>query len=463
MDQRNTAYSGQRPTSPARTRAAEPLALTRRAAMFAPLGLLAGCSWFQGWFGSNKKPLPGRREEVMAAEHGLEAPKVRPAISLPMATANADWPQPGGNPAHDGGVLRTAAALNEAWHVSIGAGGGYRRKITAQPIVWNGRIYTMDSNAVISAFDLRNGTQRWRVATKAKHDRSSNVGGGIAIDGGMLVATTGRGDVVALDAATGAPRWRTELEFPARSSPTIADGRVFLTTLDQKLLALSAQDGKQQWSHAATKAETLVLGEPAPAYASGVVVAGFGSGDLLALRADTGAIAWTDSISAAGGRGSMADISAITGMPVIEGGRVFALGQGGLMVSFDLPTGRRLWEREVGGAETPWAAGDWLFIVSLESRAAALDTRDGSVAWVSDLPRWKNVKEQRNPITWFGPVLAGDRLVFAGTDKSAVAVSPYDGKILGSRKLKENASLAPVVASGMLFIVTADGSLVAFR
>lgn len=443
---------------------APPAGLARRAALLLPLGALAGCSLFEGWFGSNKKPLPGKREEVMAGEHGLEAPKgPRPAIVLPPAVADADWPQPGGNPAHTMGNLRSGPTLNEAWRVPIGAGGGFRRKITAQPIVFGGRVYAMDSNAVVSAYDLRNGTRVWRVATKAKNDRSSNVGGGIAIDGGLLTATTGRGDVVALDAATGAPRWRAELGVPARSSPTIAEGRIFLTTIEQQILAFSAQDGKKLWSHQATAAQTLVLGEPAPAYANGLVLAGFGSGDLLALRADTGGLAWTDSITAAGGRGSLADISAIAAMPVIAGDRVFAIGEGGLMVAIDLHTGRRLWEREVSGSEMPWLAGDWAFIVSLDSRAAALDARDGAVAWVSDLPRYRNAKEQRDPITWFGPVLAGERLVFAGTDKSAVAMSPYDGKILGSRKLPENASLAPIVAAGTLFIVTTDGSLLAFR
>lgn len=452
--------AGHGPAAPLRAQRA---ALTRRAAVLAPIGALAGCSWFDDWFGSTKQPLPGRREDVMVGEHRLEPPKTRPAIVLPPAVANPDWPQPGGDPAHVVGHPQTGAVLNEAWRTKIGEGGGFRRKITAQPVVFGGRVYTMDSNAVVSAFDLRRGARQWRVETKAKRDRSSNVGGGIAIDGGLLVATTGRGDVVALDAATGAPRWRYQLGVPARSSPTIADGRVFLTTIEQQILALSAQDGKKDWSHQATAAQTLVLGEPAPAYSDGVVVAGFGSGDLLALRAETGAVAWTDSIAAVGGRGSMADISAITGMPVIEGNRVFAIGEGGLMVAIDLPTGRRLWEREVAGSETPWAAGDWLFIVTMDSRAAVLDARDGAVGWVSDLPRYKNPKEQRDPITWFGPALAGDRLVFAGTNKSAIAVSPYDGKILGERKLPENAALAPIVAAGTLFIVTADGSLLALR
>jgi outer membrane protein assembly factor BamB len=207
----------------------------------------------------------------------------------------------------------------------------------------------------------------------------------------------------------------------------------------------------------------MILGEPAPAFASGLVVAGFGSGDLLALRADSGGLAWSDSIAATGGRGSMADISAISAMPVIAGERVFAIGQGGLMVALDLHTGRRLWEREVAGSQTPWVAGDWMFIVTLDQRAAALDTRDGVAAWVSNLPRYQNAKKQRDPIAWFGPVMAGDRLVFGGTNERAIAVDASSGRILGERKLPAAAAVAPVLAGGTLYLVTSDGSLLAYR
>jgi len=440
------------------------LALGRRAALALPLGALAGCGMFEGWFGTKKTPLPGKREDVMPSQQGLEPPKgPRPTVVLPPAVANPDWPQPGGNPAHLMGRLETGAVLNQAWRAKIGEGGGFRRKITAQPVVSAGRVYAMDSDAVVSAFDVRTGARQWRFVTKAKHDRSSNVGGGIAVDGATLYASTGRGDVVALDAVSGALRWRQQLGAPSRSSPTVAEDRIYVITIEQQILALAREDGKQLWSHQATAAQTAVLGQPAPAYANGLVVAGFGSGDLLALRADSGGIAWTDSITAVGGRGSMADISAISAMPVIDGERVFAIGQGGLLVAIDLHTGRRLWEREVAGSQTPWVAGDWMFIVTLEERAAALDARDGAVAWVSDLPRYKNMKKQSDPIAWFGPALAGDRLVFGGTDAHAIAVDAINGRILGEQKLPEAASVAPIVAGRTLYMVTSDGSLIAYR
>ena len=66
------------------------------------------------------------------------------------------------------------------------------------------------------------------------------------------------------------------------------------------------------------------------------------------------------------------------------------------MVADDLPTGRRLWERAGCPARTVrWAAGPWLFIVSLEQQIAAISRDDGRVAWVTQLPQWENPEKQQ--------------------------------------------------------------------
>jgi outer membrane protein assembly factor BamB len=181
------------------------------------------------------------------------------------------------------------------------------------------------------------------------------------------------------------------------------------------------------------------------------------------MRADSGTVVWTDTLSAAVRSGSLADFSAIRGLPVVADGRVYAISMGGLMVAVDLPTGRRLWEREVSGEDSLWAAGSWLFIVSLDQRIAAVSRDDGRVAWATDLPRWDDPEKQKDPITWFGPLLAGDRLIVAGTNKQALAVSPYSGELLGQQKLSGAASLGPVVVDGTVFVVTDDGRLLALR
>jgi outer membrane protein assembly factor BamB len=238
---------------------------------------------------------------------------------------------------------------------------------------------------------------------------------------------------------------------------------VFVPTLDDQMIAFAADDGHKLWSYQATNAATAVLGLPSPAYADGIVVGGFGSGDLVALRADSGTVTWTDSLASAAGRNSIADLSTVRGLPVIVNGQVYASSLGGLTLALDLRSGRRLWEREIASYESLCIAGDWIFLLTNDQVAVALARADGRIAWTTQLPPWENMEKSRDAVVWHGPVLAGDRLLFAGTNKQAAAVSPYTGKILGTRDLPDIAAISPVVAGGTAFIVTDDGSLVALR
>ncbi len=436
--------------------------MKRRAALLLPLAA-AACSSLDSLFSDSKEPLPGKREPVGAARRGLEAdPTDQRPVTVPPQVDLPEWPQAGGNVTHSVGHVQVSG-LAPGWRSSIGDGGGYRSKITAQPVVAGGRVFTMDSDALVSAFDLTTGSRIWRTRTQDDKDRSTNVGGGIAVVDGVVYVTTGRADALALDAGTGAIRWRMPLGSPARSAPTVADGRIHVTTIDNKLLALNATTGERLWAYQASANATTVLGQAAPAVSEGLVVTGFGSGDLVAVRADSGALAWSDSLASSRGRNSLVDLSAISGLPVVDRGRVFAVGVGGLLVSLDLRSGRRLWEREVGGSETPWLAGDWLFVQTIDQSLAAIGRDDGRVRWITDLPRYDNPEKRRDRLFWTGPVLAGGRLVLAGSNETALSVDPATGGILGQQALRGPAAVAPIAAAGTLFIVTDDGTIQAFR
>ena len=437
--------------------------LARRSVLLAPLAL-AGCGLFEDWFGSRKTPLPGKREPVLAERRGLVVDQGAPKVVLPPAVRNAAWPQAGGNPAHLMGHLAASDNLHEAWKVDIGEGGGYRRVLTAQPVVLNGMVFTMDSDAMVSAFRLTDGRRLWRADSKPKDADSTNVGGGLGADGTTLYASNGLSQLVAFDTASGKEKWRRDIGVPARSAPTIADGRVFLVTITDQLLSFAATDGRPLWNFQASEPVTSMLGQPAPAYHRGLVIVGFGSGELAALRADGGTASWTDGLGASQSRVTVPDLLSIRGAPVVVNGLVYAISMGGLLVCNDVPTGRRVWERQVAGEDTPFAAGDWLFVISATQEAAALSTADGRVSWVTQLPRWEDPESRKNTLTWYGPLLVSDRLIVTGTGQDALSISPYTGEILGHLELSEApAPFSPIVADGTVLIVTNNARLIALR
>ncbi len=427
------------------------------------LPVLGGCSLFDDWFGTDKVPLPGTRVAVLSANTDLKATPGAPRITLPAPAAVADWPQAGGSPTHDMEHPALRDNADRAWSSSIGTGGGYRRKITSQPVVAGGRVFTLDSDAVVASFDAASGGTLWSTATKGDDDRSTNIGGGVAFDNGTVYVATGRADVLALAEADGKVKWRARLPVPARSAPTVAGGLLFIPLLDNQLVAVSVVDGSKAWSYQARSAEPVVLGLPAPAFADGLLVAGFGSGELVALNPQGGALVWTDSLAAGRGRNSLADISTILGRTAIKAGRAFAVSMGQQLAALDLRSGRRLWERDIAASESPWIAGDWMFVATTGGQVTAISLVDGQVAWVTQLDIFENPEKKKNPIRWFGPVLAGDRLVVAGSNGKALSLSPYSGQVLGSQDLAGPASVTPIVAGGTLYIVTDNGALTAYR
>ena len=437
--------------------------VTRRAALLAGLAALPGCSMYDSIFGTDKKSLPGDRRTVLAGGRALADATAARNVTVPPPVDVAEWPQPGGTPAHEGGHLALPGGYGRGWTASIGESTGYRRRITAQPVVAGGRAFTMDADGAVAAFDAAGGRSLWRTTTEPKDDRSTNIGGGVTTAGDTVYASTGRAEVVALDAASGAIRWRAPIGVPARSAPTVAADRLYVGTLDNQVIGLSASDGKKLWSYQSPGTETMVLGMPAPAFVDGIVIAGFGSGELVALRASSGTVVWSDSLAATRGRTSISDLSAIRGMPVVKDGRVYAASLGGQLLANDLRSGRRLWELEVASGETPWVAGDWVFVVGADARVAAINRVDGTVAWITQLERYETPAKQKDPIGWCGPILAGGRLFIGNSTGNAVLLDPSNGAIAGTMSLPGALSLAPIVAGGTMFMVTDNATLLALR
>jgi outer membrane protein assembly factor BamB len=350
----------------------------------------------------------------------------------------------------------------EAWRGSVGTGSGYRRRLTAPPLVAGGSVYAMDAYGLVTAFDAANGRRRWQTDTRPRRDRDGALGGGIAFDGGRLYAVTGLAEAMAIDPADGSIGWRVPLPAPARGAPTVVGGRVFVPTIEDQLLALSVEDGRRLWTYRAQPTTTQVLGMPAPAVDGEFVVAGFGSGELAAVRAADGRAAWSETLSSARG-GGLADIASIAAMPVIDRGRVFATGLGGLTVALDLRSGRRLWEREVGAVETPWSAGDALFLVANNGNLACLGREDGRVRWITPLGRFEDERRRRRPIFWGPPVLAGGRLLVPGSHGRMAEANPLDGELMGTVRLRKGAVLQPAVVGGVLYLLNEDAEVVAMR
>jgi outer membrane protein assembly factor BamB len=437
---------------------------TRIAMLIVAAGFASGCSLL------NKKgpktPVVGERIAVLTSELdvAIDPETAARPLGLPGPVVNEAWNQPGGNASKSMGHIALGSALGEAFSVSIGEGTSTKARLGSPPVVAGGRVFTIDTTSTVRAFDAQTGAAVWATQFGTERGNSASLyGGGVAVEGGRVFATNGLGFVAALDATNGGIVWSVRPGGPLRGAPSVADGTLYVTSQDNQIYSLKMADGTTNWSNAASLEIAGVFGSAAPAIGQGTIVAGFSSGELNAYRYENGRLVWQDALSRTSMSTGVASLSDIDADPVIDGGQVFAVGQGGRMVALELNSGQRLWELNISGIATPWVVGEWVYVVTSDAKLIALARSNGKVRWINQLPGYQKEKSKRGQISYVGPVLAGGRLIVAGSNGVLVNVDPDNGSFQSQTGVGAGVSLAPVVANSTLYILDDKGQLHAYR
>ena len=413
----------------------------------------------------DKRRLPGKRISILTQQHSIEPDAIARGhkIILPAPKYNQNWGQAGGNAHHVMHHLRLEGELQEEWSTNIGEGASGGERLMAQPIIAQNRLFAMDAETTVSAYNLSNGENIWTTELTPKDEEDGHINGGLAFHGGKIFASTGFGQVIALSAKTGKILWRRDVGAPFRTAPTARGDRVFVTSITNKLYTLNSNNGAILWTHSGIEESTNLLGGGSPAVDSGVVVVPYSSGELLALKVQNGQELWNDSLAGARRSLGTATISSIRGRPIIDRNIVFAISNNGQLTAINLRNGRRIWERNIGSIESPWIAGDYLFLISNNTDLIALGRINGQIYWVTSLPGWRDQKRRKGKITWTGPVLGSNRLIVAGSNGEAFSISPYTGKILGKQKMPDSVTISPIIAQDKLIFLTDDAELVSYK
>jgi len=440
-----------------------------RTGLFGALTLgLSACAGglFGGGDDDNTTPTVGERIPILSRiETGAQ---VDPALAsvqvvLPPAQTNASFAQAGGTASKSYGHLALGQQPAKAWTAQI-AGSSNRARLGAAPVVGGGRLYAVDVDGTVYAFDAQTGARIWtRNAALENNLRNSAFGGGVSFDSGKLYGTNGAGEVIAMDAATGNELWKVTPSGPLRGSPTVAFGSVYVMTQDNQIFALDANDGSLQWQESASSTQAGVFGVAAPAVGQGTVIAGYSSGELVAYRYENGRSLWADALARTSISTQVGTLTDIDADPIIDNGRVYALGQGGRMAAYELVTGQRIWELNLAGISTPAIAGEWIFTLTDDARLLAIARSTGKVRWLTQLAEYRNVEKKKDPIFWTGPVLAGNSLWLVNSRGELWRVSTGEGSAQLYQELGEPVSLPPVVANETLYILDDSGRIHAFR
>lgn len=451
--------------------------LARLAGLIALASLLGGCAESLpslpkiselNPFKEKQTPLPGKRVAIMPGQEKLpgELASADRPIVLPQESANDTWSQPGGTAENAPGHLALAAALKQAWSGDAGTGSSKAGRVTASPIVYAGRVYTLDAAGHVTAFSASSGSVAWRASIIPDREKGGGslfslgagtpgggFGGGLAVDSGRLYAASGFGNVVALDPANGKKMWERNLGLPVRAAPTAVGDRVFVITMEGRFICLSGIDGAEVWAVRGLPQQASLLMNVSPAVSGDTVVVPYPSGDLVALKVSDGSAKWSENLSRSRSTTQLTSLSDAA-RPVIDGGVVYAVSHAGRMVATQLASGERLWSLNVSSTQAPWVAGDSVFVVDTSGQLIAVAKQSGQIQWSTQLPASN---------TWSGPVLAGGKLWLASAKGALVGVDALTGRIASQQDLGDPVYIPPVVAERRLYALTDKARLIALN
>jgi outer membrane protein assembly factor BamB len=267
---------------------------------------------------------------------------------------------------------------------------------TAVVVYAQGRLGAQSS---LVALDLGTHQPVWRFP--AQGDLSQPLRGAPAIDGGVVYAGGHDGFVYAIDLNDGHLRWKFRAGGEVAAAIAVEGGKVFAVGQDLKagsttLFAIDAVTGKQAWS---TGTRGLVPVVTSPTVADGVLYVGGGNGTLRAYAADAGRVMWSTSL-----RGVFLAVPSLAR----TGDALYVMAATGAVYRIDPATGDRVWDyqfRPTSIRGAPVVLGDFIVLGLDDGTLAAIDVRTGDLAWTTNL-------EHRT----FGPLAPAGDVLIASTD-----------------------------------------------
>jgi outer membrane protein assembly factor BamB len=391
------------------------------------LVLVTGCTTVKGWFGDEKSKA------------------IAPAPLTDIAS-----PLP----------------LKPIWTVNLGDNQA-KLGLRQRPAIEGDRLFVANDSGRVLAIDANSGATIWdsEVVKTGKEGsklyfwkrRAIEAGltGGPGVGAGLVVVGGRNGEVVALDADTGAERWKTTVTSEVIASPLVHAGLVVVRSGDGRTFGLDAADGSRKWVFDRGLPNLSVRGNGSPVAGGELVYLGYDDGSVIALRAADGLRAWEQLIGEPEGRNDLERLADVDGELQLGLSELYATSFGGQTMAISTENSRPLWTRDVGSYGGLALTADKVLVADPAGTVWALDRSSGTAMWKQDAlaRRWLTT-----------PAVQGNYAVVGDIEGYLHWIRLDDGQIVG-RDRADRASILgtpQVSATGLLFALTSDGKLAAY-
>ena len=350
--------------------------------------------------------------------------------------------------------------VQRIWSSGIGDGSG-KSGARMVPAVAAGRVYAAGVDGRISALEAGNGSTVWseksgkRTGWFGRGGNSVRWSGGPAVNGDLLVVGGLDGQLQALSSSDGGLRWEVQLGAEIICAPAISDGIVVVRTQDGKLQAFDSANGNRRWVYEESVPALSQRGNSSPVIGNGMAYVSFDNGRVVAISLADGSPAWSTPLSLGEGRTEVERIADADGRMVLDGNDLYVASYRGQLAAIYADSGRIAWQRDLSSY-----AG-----VDVNATAVVVSDADGTV-WAFDRQSGANLwKQDQLAHRWLSaPAIVGSSVVVGDLDGYLHWLSMDTGALVARERLSRKAiEGAPISVDGVVYVEDVAGKLAAYR
>ena len=339
--------------------------------------------------------------------------------------------------------FKPTATLTEAWKGDTGDANGH----LFHPQAEGDDVLAAGGSRVVR-IAVPTGNTVWKTEAGVKLSAGAGAGQGLVLAGG------GKGELLALDLASGQVRWKVALSSEVTGQLLAVADTVIARTGDGRVHGLSTAEGSRKWLYSRNLPALSLRGSGGMVVRDDVLYIGFPGGKLVALNAANGAQLWEATVALPRGATELERVADVMGNPVLDERQVCAVAYQGRVACFDRRNGSPLWARDTSSNSGLAMDERNVYVTDDKDAVTAYDKTSGRAGWRQD-------KLARRQVT--APLALGAWVVVADSEGFVHVLSADDGSFVARAKADSSVRTAPVDIGPGFAVQTAKGTVVAFR